>query len=78
MSTIVVFSVNMGCCVYINEEKKMNLNDLANGCNITKSEKFKGSEYFPYPLYISIKKIFLSKFLNPMKFKAAEINKWLE
>ncbi len=43
MSTILCFSVNMGCCVYINEEK--------NGCNITKSEKFKGSEYFPYPLY---------------------------
>ncbi len=31
--------------------KKNELNDLANGCNITKSEKFKGSEYFPYPLY---------------------------
>ncbi len=40
MSTILCFSVNMGCCVYINEEK-MILN-LANGCNITKSEKFKG------------------------------------
>ncbi len=26
---------------------------LANGCNITKSEKLKGSEYFPYPLYIA-------------------------
>ncbi len=38
MSTILCFSVNMGCCVYINEEKKMNLN----GCNITKSEKYKG------------------------------------
>ncbi len=25
---------------------------LANGCNITKSEKCKGSEYFPYPLYV--------------------------
>ncbi len=27
---------------------------LANGCNITKSETFKGSEYFPYTLYIYI------------------------
>ncbi len=27
--------------------KKMNLNDLANSCNITKSETFRGSEYFP-------------------------------
>ncbi len=34
MSTIQCFSVSMGCCVYINEEK--------NGCNITKSEKCKG------------------------------------
>ncbi len=50
MSTIMCFSVNMGCCVYINEGKKMNL-ILANGCNITKSDKFKGSEYFLYPLY---------------------------
>ncbi len=40
MSTILCFSVNMGCCVYINEEK--NELKLANGCNITKSEKFKG------------------------------------
>ncbi len=30
MSTILCFSVNMGCCVYINEEKKMmNLNDFS-------------------------------------------------
>jgi len=27
MSTILCFSVNMGCCVYINEEK--NLNDFS-------------------------------------------------
>ncbi len=32
----------------------MNLMILANGCNITKSEKFKGSEYFPYPLYLHL------------------------
>ncbi len=42
MSTILCFSVNMGCCVYINEEKKWTWMILANGCNITKSEKFKG------------------------------------
>ncbi len=29
MSTILCFYVNMGCCVYINEEKKMNLNDFS-------------------------------------------------
>ncbi len=42
MSTILCFSVNMGCCVYINEEKKNEQMILANGCNITMSEKFKG------------------------------------
>ncbi len=42
MSTILCFSVNMGCCVYINEEKKITSMILANGCNITKSEKLKG------------------------------------
>ncbi len=31
----------------------MNLNDFSNGCNITKSENLRGSEYFPYPLYIN-------------------------
>ncbi len=41
MSTILCFSVNMGCCVYINEEK-IELMILANGCNITKTERFKG------------------------------------
>ncbi len=41
MSTILCFSVNMGCCVYINEEKNEQM-ILANGCNITKSETFKG------------------------------------
>ncbi len=41
MSTILCFSVNMGCCVYINEKKNEQM-ILANGCNITKSEKFKG------------------------------------
>ncbi len=41
MSTILCFSVNMGCCVYINEEKNEQM-ILTNGCNITKSEKFKG------------------------------------
>ncbi len=40
MPTLLCFSVNMGCCVYIKEEKKLMI--LANGCNITKSEKFKG------------------------------------
>ncbi len=52
MSTILCFSVNMGCCVYINEKKTKQM-ILANGCNITKSEKnVRGSEYFPYPLYV--------------------------
>ncbi len=52
MSTILCFSVNMGCCVYINEEKKM---ILANGCNITKSEKFKGVWILSVPtVYIYI------------------------
>ncbi len=51
MSTILCFSVNMGCCVYINEEKKWTQMILANDCNITKSEKFiLYNEYFPYPL----------------------------
>ncbi len=40
MSTILCFSVNMGCCVYIEEKNEQMI--LANGCNITKSEKFKG------------------------------------
>ncbi len=42
MSTILCFSVNMGCCVYINEGKNELKLILANGCNITKSEKCKG------------------------------------
>ncbi len=42
MSTSLCFSVNMGCCVYINEEQKLTEMILANGCNITKSEKCKG------------------------------------
>ncbi len=54
MSTSLCFSVNMGCCVYINEEKKMNLNDFSNGCNIQRVKNLRGSEYFPYPLYIYI------------------------
>ncbi len=42
---------------------------LANGCNITKSENLRGSEHFPYPLYIYIKKyiyiiLLLLLFLN--------------
>ncbi len=40
MSTILCFSVNMGCCVYI-EEKKMNLNDFSKWLQYN-SEKFKG------------------------------------
>ncbi len=42
MSTILCFSVNMGCCVYINEEKNELKWFQENGCNITKSEKCKG------------------------------------
>ncbi len=47
---------------------------LANGCNITKSEKFKGSEYFPYPLYIAIwKKNYQTILISICKKK---INDW--
>ncbi len=54
MSTILCFSVNMGCCVYINEEKNEQMN-LANGCNITKSEKFKGVWILSVPtVYIPV------------------------
>ncbi len=53
MSTILCFSVNMGCCVYINEEKKMNLNDFSKWLQYNKEWKnLRGPEYFPYPLYI--------------------------
>ncbi len=38
MSTILCFSVNMGCCVYIEEKNELN--------DITKSENLRGSEYF--------------------------------
>ncbi len=41
MSTILFFSVNMGFCVYINEEKK-NLNDFSKWLQYNKSEKCKG------------------------------------
>ncbi len=55
MSTILCFSVNMGCCVYINEGKKNEQMILANGCNITKSEKFKGVWILSVPtVYIYI------------------------
>ncbi len=53
MSTILFFSINMGCCVYINEEKKMNLNYFSKWLQYNKEEKnLRESEYFPYPLYI--------------------------
>ncbi len=48
MSTILCFSVNMGCCVYINEEKndfkimilkKMNLNDFSKWLQYNKEWK---------------------------------------
>ncbi len=52
MSTILCFSVNMGCCVYINEEEKINLNDFSKWLQYNKVKKLRGSEYFPYPLYI--------------------------
>ncbi len=42
MSTILCFSVNMGCCVYINEEKKMNLNDFSKWLQYNKEWKIKG------------------------------------
>ncbi len=55
MSTILCFSVNMGCYVYINEEKKMNLNDFSKWLQYNRVKNLRGSEYFPYPLYIYIK-----------------------
>ncbi len=51
MSTILCFSVNMGCCVYINEGKKMNLNDFSKWLQYDRVKNLRGSEYFPYPLY---------------------------
>ncbi len=39
MSTILCFSVNMGCCVYINEEKKKNLNDFSKWLQYNKEGK---------------------------------------
>ncbi len=42
MSTILCFSVNMGCCVYINEEKKMNLNDFSKWLQYNKEWKIEG------------------------------------
>ncbi len=54
MSTILCFSVNMGCCVYINEEKKMNLNDFSKWLQYNRVKNLRGSEYFPYPLYMYI------------------------
>ncbi len=38
MSTILCFSVNMGCCVYINEEKK-HLNDFSKWLQYNKEWK---------------------------------------
>ncbi len=42
MSTILCFSVNMGCCVYINEEKKNNLNDFSKWLQYNKEWKIEG------------------------------------
>ncbi len=42
MSTILCFSVNMGCCVYINERKKMNLNDFNKWLQYNKEWKIEG------------------------------------
>ncbi len=42
MSTILCFSVNMGCCVYINEDKKMNLNDFSKWLQYNKEWKIEG------------------------------------
>ncbi len=55
MSTILCFSVNMGCCVYINEEK-MNLNDFSKWLQYNRVKNLRGSEYFQYPLYIYIER----------------------
>ncbi len=72
MSTILCFSVNMGCCVYINEEKKWTYMILANGCNITKSEKCKGVWILSVPtvyIYIQIQYItVISLFWNLISF----------
>ncbi len=42
MSTILCFSVNMGCCVYINEEKKWT-NDFSKWLQYNKEWKIEGS-----------------------------------
>ncbi len=42
MSTILCFSVNMGCCVYINEEKKLNLNYFSKWLQYNKEWKIEG------------------------------------
>jgi len=42
----------MGCWVNINEKWNELFFILANGCKEKKIENWKGSEYFPYPLYV--------------------------
>ncbi len=48
MSTILCFSVNMGCCVYINEGKKMILNDFSKWLQYNRVKNLSGSEYCPH------------------------------
>ncbi len=72
MSTILCFSVNMGCCVYINEEKQL---ILANGCNITKSEKCKGVWILSVPtVYIYFLKGFQFFFFFFLQCKCKKIS----
>ncbi len=38
--------------IRVNEEKKNNLNDFSKWLQYNKVKNLRGSEYFPYPLYI--------------------------
>jgi len=49
------FSVNMGCCVYNNEGQKKNNNKKTNLNEFSKwLQNLRGSEYFPYLLYVKL------------------------
>ncbi len=73
MSTILCFSVNMGCCVYINEEKKMNLNDFSKWLQYKKSEKFKGVWILSVPT-VYIPENITWKYYNDITCKMIEWN----
>lgn len=49
-----MFSVNIGCCVYIDVEKKNNLNDFNSLLQCDKVKRLRGSEYVLYPSQWSV------------------------